>query len=470
MDPTQTAQSVQTLTARVDAVLSPYMWVFFAAFVVSFAATPVMRRLAVANGVVDEPDLKRKAHVEPVAYLGGVAIFLGWLVGVSVCLFIHETQMPIRVPFPPGILFGAAVIVFVGLIDDVVGISPRTKVGGQLIAAAALASQQVGEQMLGDRLVITTLATVGMELPAIGVDIDMLGLQIENVPAYILGTLIIAAFVLGGCNSVNLIDGLDGLAAGVCAIAMFGFLAISIHLAIDTGSPELVGSDMFYDGVRVVMCLAVIGALLGFLPYNFNPANIFMGDAGSLLLGYLCVSTILLFVHAASMGPFLVLAGLIVFALPITDTTLAIVRRKLSGQPIFSPDNQHLHHQLLRAVKNLHLGPNLSVKITVLVIYMISAVFALLGFAMVFFRARYVLAIFMVLFSFVTVMAYKLGRQQVALRRMGPQIPAMPEEPTAEPLPARRETEASEQDNGPSRQPPVASPPAPPPMSRPGVS
>ncbi len=434
MEPTSAIQAAETLTSRVDAVLSPYMWVFFAAFIASFVLTPMMRHLAVANQIVDLPDLDRKAHIEPVAYLGGVAIFVGWLAGVFVCLFLRETDMPARLPFPPGIIFGAAVIVFVGLIDDVVGISPRAKVGGQLIAAAALASQHVGDQMLGDRLVTTTLATVGLELPAIG--IDFLGLQIDNLAAYVLGTLIIAAFVLGGCNSVNLMDGLDGLAAGICTIAMLGFLAISIYLAIHSGRPELAGSDLFYDAVRIVMCLAVIGALLGFLPYNFNPANIFMGDAGSLLLGYLCVSTILLFVHAASMGPFLVLSGLIVFALPITDTTLAIVRRKLSGQPLFSPDNQHLHHQLLRAVKNLHLGPNLSVKITVTVIYIIAAIFAVLGFSMVFFRARYVLAIFLVLFSFVTVMAYKLGRQQVALRRMVPEASRMPEEPTAEPLPA----------------------------------
>ncbi len=420
MEPEAAAQTAASLISRIDAVLSPYMGVFFVAFVVSFVFTPVMRRLAVANGIIDLPDLNRKAHLEPVAYLGGIAIFLGWLAGVSLCLFIREHHLPARVPFPPGILFGAAVIVFVGLIDDVVGISPRTKVGGQLIAAAALASQQVGGQMLGARLVMSSLAAVRVSVP--------------DTPAfewltYALGTAIIAAFVLGGCNSVNLMDGLDGLAAGICAIAATGFLAISIYVAMRSGTPELAGSDLFYDGVRIVMCLAIIGALLGFLPYNFNPANIFMGDAGSLLLGYLCVSTILLFVHAATMGPFLVLAGLIVFALPITDTTLAIVRRKLNGQPIFSPDNQHLHHQLLRAVKNLRLGPNLSVKLTVSLIYMIAAVFAMLGFAIIFFRARYVLAIFLVIFSFVTVMAYKLGRQQAALRRLAPDE-TRPDEPT----------------------------------------
>lgn len=462
-------QIVQTLASRIDAVLSPCMWVFFTAFIASFLLTPMMRHLAVANGIVDLPDLKRKAHLEPVAYLGGVAIFVGWLAGVFVCLFIRDADMPARLPFPPGIIFGAAVIVFVGLIDDIVGISPRAKVGGQLIAAAALASQHVGEQMLGDRLVTTSLATIGVHLPAVG--IDFLGLQIDNLPAYVLGTVIIAAFVLGGCNSVNLMDGLDGLAAGICAIAMFGFLAISVFLAIHTDNPELVGSDLFYDGVRIVMCLAAIGSLLGFLPYNFNPANIFMGDAGSLLLGYLCISTILLFVHAAAMGPFLVLAGLIVFALPITDTTLAIVRRKLSGQPIFSPDNQHLHHQLLRAVKNLHLGPNLSVKVAVTLIYIIAAIFAALGFGMVFFRARYVLAIFLVLFSFVTVMAYKLGRQQVALRRLAPAAAAsMPEEPTAAPLPPPAPGSLPAVAAKDAPKPPTMAPPANSAMPRQGVS
>jgi UDP-GlcNAc:undecaprenyl-phosphate/decaprenyl-phosphate GlcNAc-1-phosphate transferase len=399
---------------QVDHVLSPYMGVFFIAFLVSFALTPLMRRLAVRNGIVDWPDLKRKSHVEPVAYLGGLAIFLGWASGIFLSLFTqtHNSGFGAHVDFPPLVLAGAAVIVVVGLVDDIAGISPRAKVGGQLIAAAALASLKADGQMLGAKLVVSTLATVGVELPAVPVNI--LGMHIDNLPAYALGTAIVAAFVLGGCNSLNLLDGLDGLAAGVATICALGFLGISVYVAVmDSGSRSEVVGNQLYDSVRVVMCLAMMGGLLGFLPYNFNPANIFMGDAGSLLVGYMCVSTILLFTHTTVLGPFLVLAGLIVFAVPITDTTLAIVRRKLRGQPIFSPDREHLHHMLLRAAQNLHLGPNASVKAAVLAMYAMSAAFACLGFGVVLLRMRYVMAVFIVVFGFIVVMAYKRGHQQV---------------------------------------------------------
>lgn len=414
----------------VDQVLSPYMGVFFVAFLVTFALTPVMRWLAVRNGIVDWPDLKRKTHVEPVAYLGGVAIFLGWAAGIVLSLFTqtHNSGFGAHVDFPPLILTGAAVILVVGLIDDIAGISPRAKVGGQLIAAAALASLKADGQMLGARLVVSSLATVGLELPAVHADI--LGMHIDNLPAYILGTAIVAAFVLGGCNSVNLLDGLDGLAAGVAAITAVGLLAISLSVAIlDTGPTSVAAGNQLYDSVRVVMCLAIVGCLLGFLPYNFNPANIFMGDAGSLLVGYMCVSTILLFTHTRILGPFLVLAGLIVFAIPITDTTLAIIRRKLRGQPIFSPDREHLHHLLLRAAQHLKFGPNASVKIAVLAMYAMSAFFAVLGFGVVLLRMRYVMAAFIVVFGFIVVMAYKRGHQQLLAQQVS--TPASPHAPAS---------------------------------------
>jgi len=171
----------------------------------------------------------------------------------------------------------------------------------------------------------------------------------------------------------------------------------------------------------VVMCLAVLGALLGYLPYNFNPATIFMGDTGSLLLGFLSVTTIMLFAHADD-GPLLVMAALMVFALPITDTTLAIVRRKMSGQPVFSADSNHLHHQLLRFTTSLNVGPALNVKLAVLALYGLSMMFALLGVSMVFLRWRYVMAAFMVVFGFVIVTAYKAGQRHAhaqQLKEMG---------------------------------------------------
>lgn len=375
-------------------VVAPYMPVFFAAFFVALAITPIMRKLAMANGVVDLPDLHRKNHSEPVAYMGGVAIFLGWLVGVMFSYFlpIHATESlqigEMTVAFPVSIILGAAAITLTGLFDDVYGISPRVKVGGQLFAAAALASEQVGIKLVGNSLAVLGLGGT------------------PEIVVYALGTIVIALFVIGGCNALNLLDGLDGLASGVTAIAALGFLIIAAMVAVRglQADPINIGYVLTGDPARLVMCLAILGAVLGFLPYNFNPASIFMGDAGSLLLGYLCVSTILLFSDTASRALLLVTACLIVFALPITDTALAIFRRKMRGQPIFSPDNQHIHHLLRRS--------GLSVKQSVLVLYGVASLFAALGITLVVLelRWRYVLAVFFVLFAFIFVFAYKYGR------------------------------------------------------------
>jgi len=390
-------------------IISPYMVVFFVAFGVTIFTTPMMRWLATRNGIVDWPDRKRKSHIEPVAYLGGVAIFLGWLAGVSLCYggysFVAPPPdevavvVPTHIQFPFSIILGAAVIMFTGLIDDVYGISPRVKVGGQFLAAGMLAMNHVGTNLVGQLFKV-------IDLPA------------PDWLIYILGAVVIAVFVLGGCNAVNLMDGLDGLASGVVIIAAAGFLFIATYVAIsliDQGKPLT-----SHEPIRIiVMCLAILGAILGFLPYNFNPANIFMGDAGSLLLGYLSVTTILMFAEAGGQGPRLVTAALIVFALPITDTALAIFRRVMSGQPILSPDNEHIHHQILAAAqKNLNLGPNLAVKFSVLVMYALTAVFATLGYALVSERWRFVVAVFVVVFGFVIVSAYKVGHRQVLLEQL----------------------------------------------------
>ncbi len=406
--------AVPTTQLTTDQVLAPLIWVFFAAFGVSFVATPVMRWLARRNNIVDWPDLKRKAHAQPIPYLGGVAIFLGWLAGMVCAMFLHPGDVSAGVLMyttpPPYILVGAGIIVFVGLMDDVYGVSPRVKVGGQVLAAAALANEKLGTgQTVGFLLVEQTAKVMGGYIPIPAL------IHPNALVCYILGTIIIAVFVVGGCNAVNLMDGLDGLAAGVTAIANLGFLFISVYVALlmAGNDPDLSGSDWIAAPTRIILCLALLGALLGFLPFNFNPASIFMGDTGSLLLGYLSVSTILLFAHTAAKGPMFVTAGLIVFALPIADTALAIVRRKIRGKPIFSADDQHLHHQFLRIFRSLNLSQNTSVKLAVVSLYLASLVFAALGAAVVFLRWRYVEAIALVVFSFILIAAYKAGQRQV---------------------------------------------------------
>lgn len=383
-------------------VVSPYMGIFFAAFFVSFLLTPVMRMLATRNGIVDWPDLSRKNHIQPVAYLGGVAIFFGWLIGVGMSYVTQPHTMGLPgselsyVSFPMSIILGAAAITFTGMFDDVYGISPRVKVGGQFFAAAALASESVGLWLAED-----SLALIGLAPP-------------EWV-IYLLGTALIAIFVVGGCNSLNLLDGLDGLAAGVTAIACIGFMVIAGAVALRAFSGDMTDAgsvNLSWDAVRIAMCIATLGAVLGFLPYNFNPATIFMGDAGSLLLGYLSVSIILLFAQVSGDGPKIVTAALIVFALPITDTSLAIFRRKMRGKPIFSPDNGHIHHLLRRS--------GLSVKQAVLVLYGAATIFATLGCALVVYELawRYVMAVFVVLYAFVMVTAFKYGQRQLLMEQL----------------------------------------------------
>lgn len=378
-------------------IIGPYMSVFFAAFFVAFVMTPIMRVLATRNGIVDWPDLHRKNHIEPVAYLGGVAIFAGWFAGIGLSYFTtsHDPEIVPAINFPLSIILGGAAIVITGLFDDVYSISPRVKVGGQLFAAAALAANNVGTQLVANTLGI-------LNLPA------------PDPLVYLLGTAVIAIFVVGGCNALNLIDGLDGLAAGVSAIACVGFLIIAAMVSIGpaTDAEGQLLPHVFTDPWRIVMCLAILGALLGFLPFNFKPASIFMGDAGSLLVGYLCVSMILLFSLTGPRALLLVTAALIVFALPITDTSLAIFRRKMQGKPILSPDNQHIHHLLRRS--------GLSVRKSVMVMYCAAIVFATTGVALVALnlRWRYVLAVFFVLYGFIFATAYKYGHRLAYIEKL----------------------------------------------------
>jgi len=396
-------------------VISPYMLVFFAAFFVAFALTPVMQAIATRYGIVDWPDLKRKAHIEPVPYLGGLSIFLGWLFGIAACYLITPGSVVAdgsttinQLVFPFSVIIGAGAITLLGLIDDVYGVSPRVKVGGQLIAAAFLASEAVGTRLVEDA-------------------VNLAGFPLPDIVVYVLGTIVIAGFVIGGCNAVNLIDGLDGLAAGVCGIAVLGFLvmAASVTFVHQASDQPMTGADLLADPVRLVMCLAVLGAVLGFLPYNFNPASIFMGDAGSLLLGYLCVTTILFFAQVPVLGPMYVMAALIVFALPITDTALAIFRRKMRGKPILSPDDQHIHHLFRRT--------GVSVRRACLYMYGLALVFAVLGCSMVLlgFRWRYVLAVFCVMFGFIIVTAYKYGHRQVIMDQLAQKAAHQGESETA---------------------------------------
>ena len=353
-------------------------------------------------------------HTVPVAYLGGIAVYLGIMAGVLFSLFAirfpmlveyHATAWSddgIRMPVPVSVMLGMTVIVGVGVLDDLISISPRVKIGGQLFAAAALAIDTVGVRLAAG-LIIPIARALGVE-PTLHNGVETLlvqiplpaGLGASAIPidiVYWVGTAIIGLAVVALCNASNLLDGLDGLLSGTSAISAIGLLVIALGMALADDGPR--------DSQRIILCMAVIGACLGFLPHNFNPATIFLGDAGSLLLGFVMCVIIL------SMGDMgrtqYVVAGLICFAVPIIDTALAIVRRKLEGKEVSAADDQHIHHMLKRAF---------GVKKAVFILYGIAGTFALLGALVSLGRARMVYMLAMLVAAFIGVTAIKIARRR----------------------------------------------------------
>jgi UDP-GlcNAc:undecaprenyl-phosphate/decaprenyl-phosphate GlcNAc-1-phosphate transferase len=386
------------VTLSVDGVLGPLIWVFFAAYIVSYLLTPVMRRVAIHYGIVDRPDGVRKIHREPVAYLGGVAVFCGWFVGITVTQLIGWHLGPYwsvlygpHIPIPVNLAIAAILVVGLGLGDDLIkkGIAPRWKIAGQVLAGVTLLSAGIGTGLTGP-----FLNNIDERLPRI------IG---THIPPGVLAWLIYGtscalttAIIVFCCNASNLMDGLDGLCGGVTAIIAIGMVALAVNLAIH---PALdVPGGPARDGLRVVVALSLLGATLGFLPYNFNPASIFMGDSGSLFLGFTCALMIILLGEVEARW---LLAALVMFSLPVLDTALAFARRKLAGRPLFSPDKQHLHHQLI--------ARGLSVKQAVLVAYGLAIFFVLCGIAIVYIRTRFAVAFYLVLFGSIVVAAYKMG-------------------------------------------------------------
>ena len=297
-----------------------------AAFVISFAATPVVRSFAKQVGAVDIPDNKRHIHTHPIPRMGGLAIFLGFL--LSVLLFANIT------PQVRGILLGAILIVVVGAIDDVLNLNAWLKFCVQIVAAVIAVLSGVIINVVSNPLLIT-----GEQAITIG---------ILAVPVTIL-------WIVGVTNSVNLIDGLDGLACGVSAIASLSMLVVSM-LVSEANS-----------NVAVILA-ALCGGCLGFIPYNLNPAKIFMGDTGALLLGYVLAtaSVIGMFKFYAIVTFILPVLAL---AVPLSDTIFAFTRRILHGQSPFHADRGHFHHKLLDI--------GLNQKQAVAVLYAVSAILGL---------------------------------------------------------------------------------------------
>ena len=387
-----------------DTVLSPYVAVFIVAFLMAYAFTPIMRVVAVAYNIVDQPDKVRKLHTRPVAYLGGVAVFLGFFAALAVSQVFTQNHNPFLNPdqrlikIPAAFLASTFVVAALGFIDDIRGVRPRIKILGQLAAAATLFFSGIGDTIA--KQPVANFAEwlhldLGIPIPA----------ALEGGLTYLLSAVLVAALVVFCCNASNLMDGLDGLCGGITAIIALGLIFVATHLAMH-GTADSAGPD----AVRLVIVIALLGGVLGFLPYNFNPASIFMGDTGSLLLGFIVAASI---ISLGEAGTKWMMGGLVMFSLPVLDTALAFARRYVNKRPFFSADRHHFHHQLV--------SRGLTVRRAVVVSYALTIFFVACGCLLIFLRTRYVVAFYLWLFGCIIVAAYKMGmvheRPAVARKR-----------------------------------------------------
>ena len=280
---------------------------------------PIVSKIATHIGALDIPNA-RKVHKKPIPRLGGLGIYFGFLLGYMLFGF-QSIQMN-------SILIGSFVIVITGIIDDIKPIPAKYKFLGQIVGAA----------------IIPIYGGIYLnEITAFGLYIDF---GIISIPITIL-------FIVSIINCMNLIDGLDGLAGGLSSIY---FLTVGIIAMIINNS----------DGLDVILTFIMLGSTLGFLLHNFNPAKIFMGDSGSMFLGYIIAVIALLGFKNITLTSFIV--PLLLLAIPILDTLFAILRRLINHKPISMPDKNHLHHQLLKL--------NFSQRTTVLIIYFVDILFA----------------------------------------------------------------------------------------------
>ncbi|MEG0257157.1 MAG: MraY family glycosyltransferase [Christensenella sp.] len=311
-------------------------------FFVTYTMTPLVRKLAFKVGAVDIPKDNRRMHSKPIPTMGGLAIFVAFAFGMLAFVDMNTTYV--------GLLVGALIIIILGMLDDIYDLKPYIKLLGQICAALVVCFS-------------------GVVIEKITWFDQIIFFGNWAIPITVL-------WIVAITNTINLIDGLDGLACGIVAISSFALLAVSL---LSAGNPTV-----------TVVAAILAGACLGFLPYNLNPAKIFMGDAGAMFLGFvLSVISIQGFfkVNAVvSFGiPFLVLG------LPIADTAFAILRRLLKGQHPFHADRKHLHHRLI--------DMGLNQKQSVSLLYAISALLAIS--AILFAERAFMGAVLVLLLSFV---------------------------------------------------------------------
>lgn len=357
-----------------DEVVRTYWPILAISFGVSLLATPVCRWYARRRKIVDRPDDFLKPHKQPIPYLGGVGIFLGWIAGLVAALLLFDGPLKdnvtprsgpsMNVSVAMAVMLAGAVVVGIGLFDDLRMLSPKVKLAGVALVTAWLIYMGVGDDTI--YIALRAITSAHAEFPHWLI-------VVYSIPVTLF-------FTLGACNATNLIDGLDGLCSGVLGLIAAGFLILAVNLHIinswDPWDP--------WDVLRVVLCLAMMGAALGFLPYNRNPATIFMGDAGSMLLGLNAAILLLLFAKSNALR--WLLGSLMVFGLPLADMTLALVRRWRNGRPVMQGDRSHFYDQLV--------DRGLPVRRVVGISYALTAFFAVAGCLAIGVRTRYLIPLY----------------------------------------------------------------------------
>ena len=295
-----------------------YIEVGVIAFIVSYILTPYMAHVGKKQNMVDVPG-HRKIHEEAIPNLGGIVIFFGFLLSL---LFVIQIEGQFR-----ALLIGGVIILLLGVIDDIANLSPKHKFVIQMLPALIVI---IYNSDLINNFIVNQLKSL-----------DLLG--------YLLYPILIF-WIVGVTNSINIIDGLDGLACGVSIIALVTFLILGLRQNLEALN---------------LISIALAGSLLAFLRFNFYPAKIFLGDSGSTFAGFMLASVGALWVLNSG-NAFFIFIPVIILALPIFDTLFAIWRRYRGHQPIFQADKEHLHHRLL--------ARGISHKNVVLILWGISAI------------------------------------------------------------------------------------------------
>lgn len=296
------------------------------AFFMTYIITPLVRKLAFKTGAIDVPKDERRMHKKPIPTMGGLGIFITVIVGVLVFVTFDRSVYPKYV----GMLIGALMIVAIGMLDDIYNVKPWIKFGVQVLAALVVVFS-------------------GMVIEN-GVVVEH-GVIIETIFGFPLGNWaypVTILWIVGVTNAINLIDGLDGLACGISAISAMALMVVSLLTSNFT---------------TTIIAALLAGSCLGFLPYNLNPAKIFMGDVGAMFLGFaLSVLSIEGSFKVSFAAPFLVLG------FPLLDTFMAVVRRLSKKQSVFQADRKHFHHRLV--------DMGLNQKQSVMLLYAVSALLA----------------------------------------------------------------------------------------------